>query len=484
MILTAQATLLTLLAFARGGATENNVLSDSPNHIDHQSGLSRGSANEKSVGGIERTHAFREGTSESLRHADIVKGLRAPSSQTHDLVFSIRLRNMDELERILYDVSDPSSTNYGNHLTREDIVDLTSNVQSCKEVISYLEIAGASILSEDLAGGFISARGPVSVWESMLDTEFYSYSLKSGTNGSEFKNSNTATSFLRTERYSVPHSLDAHIAWVLDTTDVPSSAKREMLRGRMAADKLTRKSRFSAASLVEPGYITPQKLNNAYNITDNSGHPLAIQAALQGFGQSVSTEDLETFQRTLGLPIYPIAKFVGNSEYVRTAAYCRDIGFEICAEANLDTQYMIGMAATTTWHVYNDEGDFSKWLLKWVDVTPRPLVMSMSYNYLESAVTSSEKDLFDRAAMMLGTLGVTIVIASGDDGAAMQYARSDPSQCAYRASFPNTSPYVISVGATQVWILSSDILSHGSARHSRDIKSPPLIQTGCGQRLT
>ena len=441
------ASLLVLSTFANAGAPEKYASTSSRDLVDPLPGF----VSERRDDGKDRMHIFRESASQSLTDGNILKGPRAPSSQTHDLVFSIRLRNMDELERILYDVSDPSSTNYGNHLTREDIVDLTSNVESCKEVISYLETAGASILSEDLAGGFISARGSVSLWESMLDTEFHSYSLQPGRNGNEIKNSNTATSFLRTERYSVPHSLDAHIAWVLDTTDVPSSAKREMLRDRMASDKHIKQSRFSAASLVNPPFITPQKLNNAYNITDNSGHPLAIQSALQGFAQSVSPEDLALFQRDLGLPINPIAKFVGDPLYVRTAAYCLSVSFESCAEANLDTQYMIGMAATTTWHVYNDEGEFSKWLLKWIDVTPRPLVMSMSYNYLESAVTASEKDLFDRAAMMLGTLGVTIVIASGDDGVAMLYARSNNSQCAYRAAFPNTSPYVISVGATQVW---------------------------------
>ena len=245
-------------------------------------GTSEKYAPNSSPDGEARIHTFRESGSESLMHADIVKGLRAPSSQPHDLVFSIRLRNMDELERILYDVSDPSSTNYGNHLTREDIIDLTSNVESCKEVIAYLETAGASILSEDLAGGFISARGSVSLWENMLNTEFYSYSLQSGRDYNEISKSKAATSFLRTEGYSIPHSLDAHIAWVLDTTDVPSSVKREMVRSRMASDKQNMKSsRFSAASLLEPTYITPQRLNNAYNITDNSGHPDAIQAALQ-----------------------------------------------------------------------------------------------------------------------------------------------------------------------------------------------------------
>jgi subtilase family serine protease len=45
-------------------------------------------------------------------------------------------------------------------------------------------------------------------------------------------------------------------------------------------------------------------------------------------------------------------------------------------------------------------------------------------------------------------MGVTIVVASGDDGAHSKEARSTPSECGYTVSFPASSKYVVAVGAT------------------------------------
>jgi len=56
---------------------------------------------------------------------------------------------------------------------------------------------------------------------------------------------------------------------------------------------------------------------------------------------------------------------------------------------------------------------------------------------------------FNTELCILGTRGVTVSVSSGDDGVANFEARSDPSQCGFNPSFPATSPYVISVGATQ-----------------------------------
>ena len=453
----AHALLVTFVGFAIGGTSGANVQDYLLDHIDPVHDLSTSMASDTADGSKHITHAFRETTMESPMDINIVKGLRASLSEPHDLVFNIRPRNMDELQRILYDVSDPASTNYGNHLSRENIIDLTSNVDSCKEVIAYLETAGASILSEDFAGGFITARGSVSLWESMLNTEFYSYSLQPGRDKYVTENRKVSTPFFMAERYSVPLTLDAHVAWVLNTIDAPSSAKKEIL--------YMSKEILHVTPDIYP-YISPQQLNNAYNITDNSGHPQAIQAILEGFGQVISPEDLTTFQNFMGLPNQPLDRFVGDLAFVRSAAYCYSVNFDICAESNLDAQYMMGMAATPTWHVYNDEPELSKWLFRWVNSpAPRPLVLSMSYNYLESAISAAEKNLFDQAAMMLGTMGVTILVASGDDGVSMPYARNDPSQCAYRAAFPNTSPYVISVGATQVQRRSSVVSFHCVTKH-------------------
>ena len=95
-----------------------------------------------------------------------------------ELVFIVQQRNMAELTRILYDLSDPTSSNYGNHLTREEVVDLTSNPHSCDEIVTYLHNAGATVLQVEVSVGLITARGSIGNWERMLNTEFHSYSFR------------------------------------------------------------------------------------------------------------------------------------------------------------------------------------------------------------------------------------------------------------------------------------------------------------------
>lgn len=51
-------------------------------------------------------------------------------------------------------------------------------------------------------------------------------------------------------------------------------------------------------------------------------------------------------------------------------------------------------------------------------------------------------------ASKLGVQGVTILVASGDDGALSSTAVGNPGNCGYSPLFPASSPYVLSVGAT------------------------------------
>jgi tripeptidyl-peptidase-1 len=65
-------------------------------------------------------------------------------------------------------------------------------------------------------------------------------------------------------------------------------------------------------------------------------------------------------------------------------------------------------------------------------------------------------------AIKLGVMGVTIVAASGDDGANSRNVRTNRGgTCGYVAIFPASSPYVTTVGATQV---------HGKLVSKYDIK--------------
>jgi len=78
-----------------------------------------------------------------------------------------------------------------------------------------------------------------------------------------------------------------------------------------------------------------------------------------------------------------------------------------------------------------------------------PLVTSISYGSLAPEDPNVDKQRFASEACKLGLRGITIVVASGDDGVANFQARGDPSQCGFTPSYPATCPFATAVGGTQ-----------------------------------
>ena len=399
-------------------------------------------------------HVIRDHSSGLVLGDHLVRVREALSTESHEVTFVIQQKNIEKLRSVFHEVSDPAHPNYGNHLTQKEIIDLTSNPESYEEVLTYLKASGAEIMPASPSKVFITARAPLSLWERMFDTKFDVYSIRSDQKSFESHPvGQNKTTFIRALKYSVPLSLDAHVAAVKSIVETPMELLRSQSQTPVKLTNSVDKSHFSETSRLAAGYVTPQLFNDMYNIKNNTGHPRATQTAVQGFGQVFSPEDLAYFQEVMYLPNQPMTLSINAAAHTKPASYCRDYGMDVCAESNLDFQYMIAVAAapTPTWHVYNDEVYLSSWLLKWIyGSSPPPLVMSFSYGYEETYITAEEKDLFDQAAMMMGAMGVTILIASGDDGACNPKGRYNPGQCAYRPTFPNTSPYVTSVGGTQV----------------------------------
>ena len=397
-------------------------------------------------GAKDHLHIFREASSSLSSSTGIVKGHRLLSTDTHELVFVVQQKNMVELTQILHDVSDPTSLNYGNHLTRQEVIDLTSNPHSHDEVVAYLTDAGAVVVEEQLSVGLITARGEIGLWERMLNTEFYSYSFRR--DPVETK-THDDRKFTRTDKYFVPSCLDGHVASVLNTIDAPVLNMRRMPQSPLRVADITTSSRFSKTSALIQGYVTPQLIANAYDIDDNTGHPRATQAALGGWGNYFCPDDLKLYQNLLGLPI----KAVNQSTGSRSTEWCLESG-DKCAEGNLDIQTMMGIADTPTTYFYTSLGTMGMILASLVARdTPPPLVLSISYGLEETMFSNDEKNVFNENAIKLGAMGVTIVAASGDDGASSHLARDyffGSSKCGYISMYPACSPYVLAAGGTQV----------------------------------
>lgn len=89
---------------------EMNSSDRSTNNLRHQELSSSSSSSQNG-------NIIKESAHINLRD-DLIKGSRADASHVHVVVFVVKKRNMDKIEDILNDVSDPSSPNYGKYLSR------------------------------------------------------------------------------------------------------------------------------------------------------------------------------------------------------------------------------------------------------------------------------------------------------------------------------------------------------------------------------
>ena len=385
-----------------------------------------------------KSHSFREAATGLILNDRIIKEDRVPLLQTHDVIFVIKQRNLDELTQILHDISDPESVRYGQHMSAMEIADLTRNPGSRSSVVNYLNASGASIVSETLYSEYITARASVQVWEQMFDTEFYTYALHPLESDYGGQSDESAIKrVVRAEEYSVPTVLDAHVTSVMNTVQlIPLQSPRLSIPENMSPG--------SNAALNGSAY--PAILNAAYNIDSNIGHPRATQAVFETINQTFSPNDLAAFQQQYGLPLIPVNRSIGGHAQ---DSYCIKDVDRVCYEGNADVQYIMAVSQSPTTYFYMDSNSsFADFVTLLANMTNPPLVVSVSYINYEIEVHSSELDAFNVQAIKLGAMGVTLVVSSGDNG--VTFFTTNYSECSYEPTFLSTSPYVLSIGGTKV----------------------------------
>lgn len=342
-------------------------------------------------------HVFRETAAGLTSRTDLTKKSRASSDHIHEVIFAIQGNGLDDLTETLHDISDPNSDNYGQHMTRAQIEQISANPTARDIVLAHMREAGAQVISVSAYGEYITAQAPISVWEKTFDTEFFAFD-HTHTLGSE------PIEVIRAEKYSVPASLHEHLAYVFHTVQMPLQ-----IWGNPIMNILRNSSNNIFAS-VSSGTVSPLLLNECYNIRSNRGTTKSSQALYQTIGQNLSPKDLTRFQTFFGLPLEPVTTLIGgrvsDDVCIKTP--------ESCTEANLDTQYLMAVSQLSpTTHWYTDLNSFAAWLLTVAGYADPPRVISISYGASESTVSKSEFDAFNVQAIKLGLMGVTILAASG-----------------------------------------------------------------------
>ena len=130
----------------------------------------------------------------------------------HDLIFAVQQKNLDQIEKILNDVSDPHSPNYGKHLTKEEVNALTANNEGKKLVLEFLNNWNAVVVSSN--DNYITAKATIEIWNQALSTTFYDY-----------ENVMKGKTVQRCMEYSLPVELASQVASVMGTVQFPATVE-------------------------------------------------------------------------------------------------------------------------------------------------------------------------------------------------------------------------------------------------------------------
>lgn len=137
--------------------------------------------------------------------SSIPEGFLTKGPASGDLLLSLRFaltqNNMDDLERKLYDISNPSSDGYGKHLTQNELASyVRPKAQTSLLVADWLSSHELTGVPVSFSGDILEVTLSVRQANKLLNADFHVFSEHS--NGKQS---------LRTLAYSIPSNLKGHL---------------------------------------------------------------------------------------------------------------------------------------------------------------------------------------------------------------------------------------------------------------------------------
>lgn len=402
---------------------------------------------------------------------------RAPAGLMYEITVAVKQSGIKSLhEKLITDLA-PRVNEDGFHwMSGDEVKEWTQNKLAQDSVRGWLEGNGVEIMWTSKAGHYVKAKASISTLETLLKTEFYMWE-DHRTHGDRVKlrGSKTIATMVMSKEYSLPEDMHEYVEAVFNTCQIPPrmNKKAVVLSER---DFGSDSNPMTGGVGKIPEVITPTMLKATYEVTQSlEGYRDHAQSVFETGSEYFSTNDLKQFQ--LNYYLRPQAAVsVGDHSLSKPTTCSLDISnpHPDCFEGNLDIQYIMGISQNTTgvyWYV-GGGNPFVEWLVDLNEEDTPPKANSVSWGTTEQEVSASVLEAFDREALVLAARGVTLVVASGDDGAmSTGYSSAgtcDSTTCAtnsgseyaqdwngeswsgtgYFPSWPATSPYVTAVGAT------------------------------------
>ncbi len=198
-----------------------------------------------------------------------------------------------------------------------------------------------------------------------------------------------------------------------------------------------------SAEAATPASYTPPQVAQAYRFpagTDGAGQTIAILE----FGGGFSASDLQTYFSGLGLPVPEVT--AASVDGAINAPGSDPGGAD--GEVLLDIEVAGAVAPGAAQMVYfapNTDQAFVDAISAAAHATPVPIVISISWGGPENSWSAQSRTALDQALSDAAALGITVTVASGDNGSG-DGVTDGKNHCDYPAS----SPYALGCGGTRL----------------------------------
>lgn len=173
---------------------------------------------------------IRHETRDLQHDAQWIKRGKAPADTKLPVRIAINQRNLEYGHDLLMDISDPSSPNFGKHMTSKEVADFFSPAQESIDAISEW-LAGAGIgagrYSVSPGKSWIKFDTSVEELEGLIQAKCHTFTHK-----------DTNAEYIACDEYHVPHTVHSHIDFITPTIGMDAKLSR-----------ITKRSEKSVAAL-------------------------------------------------------------------------------------------------------------------------------------------------------------------------------------------------------------------------------------------
>lgn len=313
------------------------------------------------------------------------------------------------------------------HLTREQFVAqrgaLAEDVQKVEE---FAHEYGLSITEADLAKGSVSLAGTVANFTKAFDVELLNYEHANGAYRG------------RTGPVNIPSELEGIITAVLGLDNRPQAR---------AHFRVHHRARTSHARTQQqpPGTFTPVQVAQLYDFpanADGSGQCIAIIE----LGGGYKARDVQGyFKNTLKIKAPKVVAISVDGAHNSPTGDPNGPDGEVM----LDIEVAGAVAPKSTLAVYfapnTDQGFYDAIAAAVHDTRRNPSVISISWGGPESTWSQQSLNEYNTLFEDAATLGVTVCVASGDNG-----STDGVTDGLQHVDFPSSSPFALACGGTKL----------------------------------